>query len=80
MKCSLCGESYRCEGCQRYDTYVDDEVEESIIDRLRSQNAAMLEALENLENDDGKMPESAWNLILSAIAKAKGAQHGSENI
>lgn len=66
MKCSLCGESYKCEGCHRYDTCVDDEVEESIIERLRAQNAKMLEALENLENDDGKIPESAWNLILNA--------------
>ncbi|WP_296763766.1 hypothetical protein [Sediminimonas sp.] len=33
----------------------------------------LLEALENLENDDGKaMPPSAWALVQTAIAKAKG--------
>lgn len=33
----------------------------------------MLEALENLENDDGKaMPPSAWKLVQDAIAKAHG--------
>ena len=30
----------------------------------------LLEALQNLENDDGKIPEHAWALIQSAIAKA----------
>lgn len=34
---------------------------------------AMLEALENLENDNGKsMPETAWKLVCQAIAQAKG--------
>ena len=42
------------------------------IEELKHINAYMLEALENLENDDGKMPESAWNLVRAAIAKAKG--------
>jgi hypothetical protein len=33
----------------------------------------MLEALENLENDDGTMmPASAWKLVKDAIKKAKG--------
>lgn len=33
----------------------------------------MLEALENLENDDGStMPESAWRLVQQAIAAARG--------
>ena len=33
----------------------------------------MLEALKNLENDDGKaMPPSAWALVQNAIAKAEG--------
>lgn len=39
----------------------------------------LLEALENLENDDGKsMPESAWKLVQSAIAKAYGEQEKVE--
>lgn len=33
----------------------------------------MLEALKNIENDDKHMPETAWNLIQAAIAKAQGA-------
>jgi hypothetical protein len=33
----------------------------------------LLEALENLENDDDQMmPKSAWELVQSAIAKAYG--------
>tara|TARA_R110002020_G_scaffold10785_2_gene40921 strand:+ start:3850 stop:4158 length:309 start_codon:yes stop_codon:yes gene_type:complete len=33
----------------------------------------MLEALENLENDNGKaMPPSAWKLVQDAISKARG--------
>lgn len=33
----------------------------------------MLEALQNLENDDGSsMPDSAWKLVKDAIAKATG--------
>jgi hypothetical protein len=33
----------------------------------------MLDALENLENDNGAMmPASAWKLVKAAIAKAKG--------
>ena len=30
----------------------------------------MLEALENLENDDEHMPESAWAMVQAAIGKA----------
>ena len=30
----------------------------------------MLEALQNIENDDNHMPRSAWDLIQTAIAKA----------
>jgi hypothetical protein len=32
----------------------------------------MLEALENLENDDGHQNKTAWRLVQAAIAKAKG--------
>lgn len=33
----------------------------------------MYEALNNLENDDGKaMPPSAWKLVQDALAKARG--------
>lgn len=40
--------------------------------RLIAAAPDMLEALQNIENDDKHMPESAWILIQSAIAKAKG--------
>lgn len=30
----------------------------------------MLEALQNLENDDNSIPEHAWKLVKNAIAKA----------
>lgn len=33
---------------------------------------ALLEALENLENDDNSIPSHAWDMVQSAIAKAKG--------
>lgn len=32
----------------------------------------LLEALENLENDAGQMPDHAWQMVKSAIRKAKG--------
>lgn len=32
----------------------------------------MLEALQNIENDDAHMPGTAWKLIQEAIAKATG--------
>lgn len=32
----------------------------------------MLAALENLENDDGSIPDHAWRIVQDAIAKAKG--------
>jgi len=32
----------------------------------------LLEALENLENDDNSIPYHAWDMVQSAIAKAKG--------
>ncbi len=34
----------------------------------------MLEALENLENDDGAIPDHAWTMVKDAIAKAKGEE------
>lgn len=34
----------------------------------------MLEALKNIENDDQRLPNSAWGLIQKAIAKAEGKQ------
>jgi len=32
----------------------------------------MLEALKNLENDDGSIPQRAWDMVKAAIAKAEG--------
>ena len=40
--------------------------------RLLAASWAMLEALENIENDDQHMPSTAWDLIQAAIAKARG--------
>lgn len=40
--------------------------------RLIAAAPDLLEALENLENDDGSIPAHAWNLAQAAIAKAKG--------
>ncbi len=34
----------------------------------------MLEALENIENDDAHMPDTAWELIQAAITKARGRE------
>lgn len=43
------------------------------ISRLIAAAPDMLEALENLENDNGEtMHPSAWKLVNAAIAKAKG--------
>ena len=41
------------------------------MERIRGIYDAMLEALENLENDDGKaMPPSAWEMIQNALRRA----------
>lgn len=37
--------------------------------RIKAAND-MLEALQNLENDDNSIPEHAWKLVKDAIAKA----------
>lgn len=42
--------------------------------RLIAAAPDMLEALKNLENDDGNMPPSAWALVQQAIAKAEGKE------
>jgi len=40
--------------------------------RLIAAAPALLEALENLENDAGQIPEHAWKIVCAAIAAAKG--------
>ncbi len=40
--------------------------------RLFAAAPDMLEALENIENDNEHMPSTAWDLIQAAIAKARG--------
>jgi hypothetical protein len=40
--------------------------------RLMAAAPEMLAALENLENDDGAIPASAWNLVVDAVGKAGG--------
>ncbi len=42
--------------------------------RLIAAAPDMLEALENIENDDAHMPSTAWDMIQNAICKAKGGQ------
>lgn len=42
--------------------------------RLIAAAPEMLEALENIENDDAHMPAAIWDLIQKAIAKAKGGE------
>jgi hypothetical protein len=39
--------------------------------RLIAAAPELLEALENLENDDGHIPASIWAKVQSAIAKAR---------
>jgi hypothetical protein len=40
--------------------------------RLIAAAPDLLEALNNLENDDGAIPEHAWKMVCAAIAKAEG--------
>jgi hypothetical protein len=40
--------------------------------RLISSAPDLLEALLNLENDDGSIPSHAWQIVQAAIAKATG--------
>lgn len=40
--------------------------------RVRDAAPQMLEALQNLENDDGRIPAPAWKLVCDAIAAATG--------
>ena len=42
--------------------------------RLIAAAPDMLEALKNLENDDGSIPQHAWKMVKAAIAKAEGNQ------
>lgn len=53
----------KCESCP---------AQEEANARLIAAAPDMLEALENIENDDEHMPLSAWKLIQDAIAAAKG--------
>ena len=41
--------------------------------RLIAAAPDLLEALENLENDAGQIPQFAWDMVQEAIAKAKGS-------
>ena len=40
--------------------------------RLLAAAPIMLEALENIENDDGSIPEEIWKMRNAAITKARG--------
>lgn len=53
------------------------DVQEAVLDKLNlrsviTQRDLLLEACVNLENDDGSIPASAWNMIQSAVAEAGG--------
>lgn len=40
--------------------------------RLLASAPDLLEALENLENDNGAIPDHAWQMVQKAIARARG--------
>lgn len=40
--------------------------------RLIAASPDLLEACKNLENDNGAIPDNAWNMIRAAVAKAEG--------
>jgi len=42
------------------------------IEKLKAVNQELLEALQNLENDDSSIPPHAWAIVQAAIAKAEG--------
>ena len=66
------GHSRFVAGCST-DTLDKDELEvEEANAQLIATALELLAALENLENDDGAIPQHAWNLVQAAIAKAKG--------
>jgi hypothetical protein len=57
-------------GSQTVEVVASDIWEEDV--HLIAAAPELLEALENLENDDGSIPSHAWYMVQKAIAKAKG--------
>lgn len=47
-------------------------VKASDYDALLVERDQLLEALENLENDNGAIPDHAWMMVKAAIAKCLG--------
>lgn len=43
-----------------------------VAERLERQRNTLLEACENLENDDGAIDSTSWNMIQTAVAQAGG--------
>jgi hypothetical protein len=41
-------------------------------DALLAERDELLAALENLENDNGAIPDHAWQMVKAAIAKCRG--------
>lgn len=52
----------------------DDKKEQDANMKLISAAPDMLEALENIENDDGSIPDTIWKMVKDAINKAKGEE------
>lgn len=52
--------------------YGENREEETANANLIAAAPDLLEALETLENDDNSIPSFAWDMVQSAIAKAKG--------
>jgi len=69
--CDLLHNEPNCYGYDKYSGIVTIDQRQANA-RLIAAAPDLLEALENLENDDNSIPSHAWDMMQSAIAKAKG--------
>ena len=74
QRISVAALRWGCSCCKDHiDNFSDLSKEEQANAHLIAAAPEMLEALENLENDNGlAMPKSAWDMVQNAIKKAKG--------